>query len=137
MIRRPPRSTLFPYTTLFRSKQVDFGGMYTYSDEVKIEASGVLTFELEQNYPNPFNPSTLIAYSIPQEGFVSLNIYNLLGEKVATLVNSIQEAGRYEVSFDASSLASGIYVYSLKSGSSLTSRKMLLKIGRASCRERV
>ncbi|GBD86933.1 hypothetical protein BMS3Abin03_00858 [bacterium BMS3Abin03] len=113
-------------TLYYRLKQVDFGGMYTYSDEVKIEASGVLTFELEQNYPNPFNPSTLIAYSIPQEGFVSLNIYNLLGEKVATLVNSIQEAGRYEVSFDASSLASGIYVYSLKSGSSLTSRKMLL-----------
>ena len=113
-------------TLYYRLKQVDFGGMYTYSDEVKIEASGVLTFELEQNYPNPFNPSTLIAYSIPQEGFVSLNIYNLLGEKVATLVNSIQEAGRYEVSFDASSLASGIYVYSLKSGSFSSVKKMLL-----------
>ena len=83
-------------------------------------------FILEQNYPNPFNPSTSIKYSIPEGGFVTLDVYNLLGEKVTSLVNGVQEAGRYEINFDASNLASGIYVYSLRSGSFNLVKKMLL-----------
>jgi hypothetical protein len=113
-------------TFFYRLKQIDFGGRYEYSDEIEVVVTGPLSFDLEQNYPNPFNPSTLIKYSIPEGGFVTLDAYNLLGEKVATLVNEVQEAGRYEVNFDASKLASGIYVYSLRSGSFNSAKKMLL-----------
>ena len=110
----------------YRLKQIDYDGTIDYSDEVAVEVTAPLEFTLEQNYPNPFNPSTLIKYSIPENGFVTLDVYNLLGEKVASLVNSIQEAGRYEIIFDASELASSIYVYSLKSGSFNSIKKMLL-----------
>jgi hypothetical protein len=110
----------------YRLKQIDFNGTYEYSDEVAIEVTAPLEYAIEQNYPNPFNPSTLIEYSIPENGFVTLDVYNLLGEKVATLANGVHEAGRYEVNFDASNLASGIYVYSLKSGSFNSVKKMLL-----------
>ena len=85
-------------------------------------------FKLEQNYPNPFNPTTNIKYSIPQSGFVTLKVYNMLGQEVATLVNQQQKVGEYNVDFDASNLASGLYVYSLKSGDySLTKKMILLK----------
>ena len=110
----------------YRLKQIDYDGTIDYSNEVAVEVTAPLEFVLEQNYPNPFNPSTLIKYSIPENGFVNLDVYNLLGEKVASLVNSVQEAGRYEVNFDASELASSIYVYSLKSGSFNSVKKMLL-----------
>ena len=118
--------TLQTNLIFYRLKQIDFGGRYEYSDEIEVEVTGPLAFELGQNYPNPFNPSTLIEYSIPENGFVTLDVYNLLGEKVATLANGVHEAGRYEVNFDASNLASGIYVYSLKSGSFTSVKKMLL-----------
>jgi len=110
----------------YRLKQIDFNGSFEYSDEVAVDVTTPLEFTLEQNYPNPFNPSTSIKYSIPENGFVTLDVYNLLGEKVASLVNSVQEAGRYEINFDASNLASGIYIYSLKSGSFNSVKKMLL-----------
>lgn len=85
-------------------------------------------FNLEQNYPNPFNPTTNIRYSITKPGQVSLKIYNVLGQQVATLVNQEQKAGQYVVNFDASKLASGIYMYTLQSeGVSLTKKMMLLK----------
>jgi photosystem II stability/assembly factor-like uncharacterized protein len=88
-------------------------------------------FSLEANYPNPFNPSTKIKYSIPvnrnrENSFIRLNVYNLLGEEVATLVNEVQKAGTYEVEFNASMLTSGIYIYRLQSDKLLESRKMLL-----------
>jgi len=110
----------------YRLKQIDFNGTFEYSDEVAVEITAPVEFTLEQNYPNPFNPSTVIKYSIPDNGFVSLVVYNLLGEKVASLVNGVQDAGRYEINFDASNLASGIYVYSLKAGSFSSVKKMLL-----------
>jgi hypothetical protein len=110
----------------YRLKQIDFNGTFDYSDEVAVEVTAPVEFALEQNYPNPFNPSTVIKYSIPTEGFVNLAVYNLLGKEVALLVNGVQEAGRYEINFDASKLASGIYVYSLKSGSFNSVKKMLL-----------
>ncbi len=70
-------------------------------------------YELLQNYPNPFNPTTQIDYSIPRNSFVTINIYNILGEKVATLVSSERQAGSYDVTFDGSKFASGIYFYRL------------------------
>jgi hypothetical protein len=110
----------------YRLKQIDFDGTFDYSNEVAVYIAAPLEFALNQNYPNPFNPNTVIEYSIPQSGFVILAVYNLLGEKVASLVNELKEAGRYEINFDASDLASGIYVYNLKSGSFNSVKKMLL-----------
>ena len=81
---------------------------------------------MEQNYPNPFNPSTTIRYSVPQEEHVSLEVYNLLGQRVATLIDGLKEAGEYDVVFDASHLATGVYVYKLTAGSSVTTKKLLL-----------
>ena len=83
-------------------------------------------FYLEQNYPNPFNPSTVIRYSIPNSGYVSINIYSVKGEVVATLVGEDLSAGYYEVTFDASRLPSGIYFYRLQTGSFIKSKKMAL-----------
>lgn len=83
-------------------------------------------YELSQNYPNPFNPTTNIKFSIPKEGFVSLKIFNTLGQEVATLVNEVKSAGTYQVDFDASNLSTGMYVYRLSSGSYNVSKKMLL-----------
>ncbi len=70
-------------------------------------------FTLEQNYPNPFNPSATIKYSIPENGFVSIKVYDVLGKEVALVVNEEKAAGHYEVAFDASRLSSGVYFYRL------------------------
>ncbi len=69
----------------YRLKQIDFNGTSEYSPEVNVDVNAPLTFALEQNYPNPFNPSTVIKYSVAKDGFVNVSIFNLLGQKVATL----------------------------------------------------
>jgi hypothetical protein len=108
------------------------GGIQIYRNllvtPVSVESDEIVfsDFRLEQNYPNPFNPSTTIKYSIPEDGFVKLAVYNLLGEEVVSLVNIEQKAGRYEVVFDASRLSSGVYMYRLESKNFLSIKKMLL-----------
>jgi len=84
------------------------------------------TYALAQNYPNPFNPSTTIHYQIPQDGIVTLKIYDILGSEVATLVNEEKVVGKYEVNFNASALASGVYIYKIQAGSFINSKKMIL-----------
>lgn len=83
------------------------------------------TYVLDQNFPNPFNPTTTISYGIPERGNVELNVYNVLGVKVATLVSEVKEPGTYEARFDASGLASGMYLYELRSGNVVKTRKMV------------
>lgn len=85
-----------------------------------------LTFKLEQNYPNPFNPITLINYQLPMINDVELSIYNLLGQKVATLLSEKQNAGYHQVEWDASGFASGIYYYRIEAGDYLEMKKMVL-----------
>jgi hypothetical protein len=83
-------------------------------------------FVLEQNYPNPFNPVTRIRFAVPQRQFVTLEVYSILGQKVATLVNDEMPAGSFEVSFDGRSLASGMYVYRLETNGFSRAAKMML-----------
>ena len=110
----------------YRLKQIDFDGSYEYSNEVNVDVELPLEYTLEQNYPNPFNPNTTINYSIPEDGFVKLAVYNLLGEEVATLVNSFQKADRYDVSFNASGLSSGVYLYKIEATNFSASKKLVL-----------
>ena len=91
------------------------------------ELEGIATeYNLSQNYPNPFNPSTSIEYSIPQSDFVSLKVFNNLGQEVAELQNGFQSAGNYAVTFNARGLASGVYLYRLESGDVSITRKFVL-----------
>ncbi len=83
-------------------------------------------FALSQNYPNPFNPNTKIKYSVPQLSQVQIKVFDIIGNKIETLVNEEKHAGQYEVEFNARSLASGIYFYQLKSDSFLKTKKMVL-----------
>jgi hypothetical protein len=110
--------------TVYQSETIEFSELVWVSiDDEIIKPS---EFKLEQNYPNPFNPSTIIRYHIPQDGIVTLKVYDILGSEVATLVNEQKTSGRYEVNFDASRLASGVYIYKLQAGSYIGSKKMLL-----------
>ncbi len=83
-------------------------------------------FALDQNYPNPFNPSTQIKYDLPKAAFVTLRVYNVLGQEVATLVNEHQSAGYYNLSFNMDRFASGVYFYILRAGSFVSAKKMML-----------
>ncbi len=115
---------------LYRLKQVDFDGTFTLHDAVEVNFSGVSVYTLEQNYPNPFNPSTVIEYALPKSGFVSIKVYNSLGEEVVTLFNEFKESGRYKVEFNTEelnvNLSSGIYYYVLTINGFTQARKMLL-----------
>lgn len=101
----------------------------TYGTIVSIEDHKnklIKSFYLSQNYPNPFNPITRIKYDLPDKSDVEIKVYDILGEQVRTLVNEQQEAGRYEVKFDASNLASGVYLYRINAGSYIDTKKMVL-----------
>ncbi len=93
---------------------------------VEDEAVHPVEFGLLQNYPNPFNPTTQIQYKIAKQTNVSLKVFNLLGEEVASLVNDVKAAGTYVVEFDASTFATGLYIYQINAGSFVTSKKMML-----------
>ncbi len=113
------------------NEEYKFLADYKTGNEVSVTSIGdkeniPLSFELKQNYPNPFNPSTIIKYQIPQNGFVTLKVYDILGNEVATLINKQQQAGVYQVNYNASKLSSGIYFYQLKTGSYVDTKKMIL-----------
>ena len=85
-----------------------------------------LTFEVYQNFPNPFNPATKIKYSIASHALVKLKVYDILGKEITTLVNEEKPAGIYEVNFEGSQFASGIYIYRLQAGNFIETKKMIL-----------
>jgi hypothetical protein len=110
----------------YRLKQIDFNGAFEYSKEVTAVLQNLASYKLEQNYPNPFNPVTKISYTIPQKAFVRLRVYDMLARQICELVNSDQEAGRYEALFDAANLPSGSYFYKLEAGKYVEVKKLLL-----------
>jgi hypothetical protein len=115
---------------------VDVGNDGTIDDTLKLqnELTGIhdhgslipSEYKLYQNYPNPFNPTTTIQFDIPKTSFVTLKVYNVLGQEVTTLVNEKREAGRYEVPFDGSKLTSGVYFYRLGAGEFVSVKKLIL-----------
>lgn len=115
-----------PGKYVYRLKQMDFDGKYEYSPEIEVDVHPPLQFTLEQNYPNPFNPSTKIKFGLAENTNVKVAVYNLLGELVATLVNNQLSAGFYEVEFNATSLPSGMYIYSIETPVFKESKKMML-----------
>lgn len=99
-----------------------FGGATNIGPEQDIP----MEYALGSNYPNPFNPTTNITFALPQEAHVTIEVYNVVGQRVATLVNGTQTAGYHTVTFDATRLASGVYVYRMNAGGFVQTRKMLL-----------
>ena len=83
-------------------------------------------YRLAQNFPNPFNPSTQIQFALPKTTYVTLEIYNVMGEQITTLVDETRQAGYYSEQFDADGLASGFYVYRLQAGEFVDTKKLLL-----------
>jgi hypothetical protein len=93
---------------------------------VKEQSGTPAKYELNQNYPNPFNPTTQIKYSVPEKGYISLKVYNLLGEEVATLFTGVQQAGTHVATFNSTGLTSGVYFYRLQAGSFSATKKLVL-----------
>jgi photosystem II stability/assembly factor-like uncharacterized protein len=110
----------------YRLKQIDLDGTFEYSNEVSVKLSQPYSYLLNQNYPNPFNPSTIIVWQLPESNFVTLRIYDVLGNEVLSLVNEGKPAGNFEVEFNASALSSGMYFYRLQAGKFVETKKMVL-----------
>jgi hypothetical protein len=108
------------------AQQLNGNGELGVVTDVEYEQPAVTDFELQQNYPNPFNPTTKIKFSIPQAGDVKLEVFNLLGERITTLVDEFLSIGNYETEFSAVNLPSGIYFYKLQASSFIETKKMIL-----------
>ena len=119
-------------TYTYRLRSVDYDGtIHDYAQTVSVEVrepvqARVYEYALEQNYPNPFNPTTTIRYSLKETGKVSVRVYDVMGREVKVLVDGVQGAGEYSVVMDATGLSSGVYVYQLRAGGLLLTRKMVL-----------
>jgi len=118
----------------YRLKQIDIDGTFKYSQIIEIKVGTTPTeFSLAQNYPNPFNPTTTISYSIPATNtnvglatYVTLEVYDVIGNKVATLVSEEQSTGNYKVNFNATELSNGVYFYRIEAGTFMEIKKMIL-----------
>jgi hypothetical protein len=120
------KSASYKLACLIYTAWVNAGSPLPSATDINSMKSGKMIFQLMQNYPNPFNPSTKIQYAISSRQLVILKVYDMLGREVATLVNENQKAGNYEVEFNGSNLASGIYFYRLKDGNYISTKKLVL-----------
>lgn len=111
---------------IYRLKQIDFDGAFSFSDEIIVEVEALAEYSLEQNYPNPFNPSTNINFSLAEAGVVKMAVYNLLGQQVEVILDEFREAGLHSITFNASNLPSGAYFYTIETPQFKQTRKMLL-----------
>ncbi|MBK9097325.1 MAG: DUF2341 domain-containing protein [bacterium] len=111
----------------YRLKQIDTDGQFEYSKVVEVNLGAPNKFELSQNYPNPFNPSTVIEFSLPKASQIKVDLYNITGEKVATITEGMYESGSHKIEFsDKGGLPSGTYIYRLISDSFVQTKKMIL-----------
>ncbi len=118
---------VLPGNYQYRLKQIDYDGAFEYSNTIEVEMILPIEFALEQNYPNPFNPSTVIEFSLPEDvSNVELSIFNSLGEKVAELVNTSLMAGKYLYQWNAKDVATGMYIYELRTDKFVSVKKMIL-----------
>ncbi|PKL83101.1 MAG: hypothetical protein CVV24_06740 [Ignavibacteriae bacterium HGW-Ignavibacteriae-3] len=116
-------------TVTFSSNQVSNYFILTSNSVTGVESNNneiPVGYYLEQNYPNPFNPTTNISYSLPLAGNVVLKIYDIMGQEVKTLVSGFKEAGHYQITLDAGSFSSGVYLYRLQIGTFMTTKKFIL-----------
>ncbi|MBN2570855.1 MAG: T9SS type A sorting domain-containing protein [Ignavibacteriales bacterium] len=111
---------------LIPRKNDDFQGFTPVGINFEVQDNLPNDYALSQNYPNPFNPATVIEYNIPEAGNVSIKIFNILGQEIATLMNTFQNAGKYKVSFTANNLASGVYFYRIEANNYVAVKKMIL-----------
>ncbi len=120
---------LTPGVYVYRLKQIDNSGAYKYSTSTQVDIGVSKGFELLSNYPNPFNPETNIRFSVPENGFATLKVFNMLGQEVATLFSGIAQAGHYiPATFNAGKLASGVYFSRLEyNGKSIVQRMLMTK----------
>ena len=110
--------------TIYQSETINYNDLVVSVDsDSELQPKEII---LEQNYPNPFNPSTTIEYQIPSDGFVSLTVYNTIGQEVSALVNKNQTAGKYSITFSGEKLPSGLYFYTIRTGDLIETRKMIL-----------
>jgi len=105
---------------------VDAQVIYNLITDVENEDSSPVDFYLSQNYPNPFNPTTTISYSIPKQSYVTLKVFDVLGNEIVILVNEEKPKSNYEVEFDARNLSSGVYLYRIEAGKFHDVKKMIL-----------
>jgi hypothetical protein len=110
----------------YRLKQIDFDGTVSYSDVVSVTYDVPAEFVLNQNYPNPFNPSTTINFYVPKESFVSIKVYDFLGNEIAILVNEVKSTGSYDFLFEASNLPSGTYFLTMIANDFSATKKMVI-----------
>jgi hypothetical protein len=110
----------------YRLKQIDFDGSFAYSKIIEVKLNKIIDFEINQNFPNPFNPTTTISYSIAEESFIQLKIFDVLGKEIKTLVNEKMPVGKYKIDFNAGELNSGIYFYRIQARDFIQSKKMIL-----------
>ncbi len=119
--------------SFYRLKQIDLDGTFRFSEPVRLAAATDIrppalpsAYDLGQNYPNPFNPTTVIPFSLPRQARVRLDLFNVVGERVATLVDDLRPAGFYAVRVDAARLPSGMYIYRIRANDFVQARKMLV-----------
>jgi predicted secreted protein len=110
----------------YRLKQIDFDGSFNFSSVIYVEVKTPDIFCLDQNYPNPFNPATKISWQSPVSCHQTLEVFDIFGNEIVTLVDEFRESGRYEIEFDASGLSSGVYFYRLQAGDFVQTKKMIL-----------
>jgi len=113
-------------TNIYRLRQVDYDGSFSYSNEIEVMLELPKEYSLSQNYPNPFNPSTVINYQLPANTYVTLKVFDVIGNEVATLVNQEKPAGYHSITFEAGKLSSGIYIYQLTAGEMTFTKKLIL-----------
>ncbi|MFA6026315.1 MAG: T9SS type A sorting domain-containing protein, partial [Ignavibacteriaceae bacterium] len=111
---------------VYRLKQIDNDGKYTYSKEVEVDLGMPTEFSLAQNYPNPFNPTTSLQYAVSSKQLVTIKVFDMLGREVAVLVNGEKEPGTYTAEFSTTGLASGTYLYRMQAGGFVQTKKMVV-----------